>query len=179
MTDISIKDFSKKTKDYSGFKIGKLKIKKLIGRKKYKSSSSPNWLALCECGNEYEISSNKIRNAIYKKYSPSCKECDKYETRRHDFVGEKIGKIKILKLIGKKQYNVGTAPLWLGLCECGNKKIFSSTTLKGALKQNYNLSCGCVIEEKGTRFEGIEVGHLKVLKKEKYWSIQMLMCMWK
>ena len=61
-----------------------------------------------------------------------------------DLTGRKFGKLIVLKIAGKNEYN---NILWLCKCECGNTKIVRGN----ALKAGKTLSCGCYSREVHTK----------------------------
>jgi hypothetical protein len=59
----------------------------------------------------------------------------------NNFTNIKIGKLTPIKICGKNKYNTN---LWECKCECGNIVVKLSTDLSRALKENNNISCGCL-----------------------------------
>lgn len=65
--------------------------------------------------------------------------------RKLDRVGEKVGRLTVLKKDGTKTYKSGQVrSLWLCECECGNLLHVSAR----ALQEKCVLSCGCLQKER-------------------------------
>lgn len=59
------------------------------------------------------------------------------KTKQLELSGMRFGKLTAIEKVGKDKKN---AVLWNCLCDCGNKKIVSSTSLRGEITR----SCGCL-----------------------------------
>lgn len=57
-----------------------------------------------------------------------------------DLTGEKIGRLKVIKFVGKDKHN---HKLWECMCDCGNVVVATTSNLRGTTK-----SCGCYNKEK-------------------------------
>lgn len=158
---------SKKRKDWSETTIGRLTIKELIGVKTFPGGqTSPLWKGICECGGERELSSIDIRTAISQKTNLSCHGCPKSQSL--DLIGQTIGSLLVGKPVGKHKFPSGTTvPKFLCKCDCGNSREINSTTLRQAMRDKFNLSCGCKNEELRTQHLGKTIGRLTVLRREK------------
>lgn len=109
---------------------GKLKVIRLLESGTNKKTL---WECQCECGKTINLTSAGLRSGYYS--SCGCTPKNK------GLVGEKFGKLKVLRKVSPDEYNLPkrNAPYWECECECGNIKIFSGT----ALKHTKTLSCGC------------------------------------
>jgi len=136
--------FSKisRREDITGQKFGMLSVlKPKTGKGKTK------WLCLCECGKATEITSEKLKNG----HTKSC-GCLKIAT---DMTGQRFGKLIVLNRENDKNKN----PMWLCLCDCGNKKIAYGSSLR-----NFNTkSCGCL--NKKSDISGRKIDRLLVIKR--------------
>lgn len=60
-------------------------------------------------------------------------------TKMRDYTGERYGKLTVLEYVGTKRYRNGRATQWLCQCDCGNKTVVGSVSLK----TGSTVSCGC------------------------------------
>lgn len=60
-------------------------------------------------------------------------------TKMRDYTGERYGKLTVLEYVGTKRYRNGRATQWLCQCDCGNKTVVGSVSLK----TGNTVSCGC------------------------------------
>lgn len=60
-------------------------------------------------------------------------------TKMRDYTGERYGKLTVLEYVGTKRYRNGRATQWLCQCDCGNKTVVDSVSLK----TGNTVSCGC------------------------------------
>lgn len=92
------------------------------------------WICICECGNKKSINPTVLKNG--HSQSCGCLWKENVIKDRIDIVGERYGKLLVIKKIDNKGY-------WECLCDCGNKKIIYAPVLYcGAVK-----SCGCLKKE--------------------------------
>lgn len=82
-----------------------------------------------------------------------------------DLTGQKFGRWTVLERAPKPEGNTSTCAFWLCQCECGNKKVVSSNSLR----QGKSLSCGCYNHDshasKYQDLTGQIFGQLEVLQK--------------
>lgn len=80
-----------------------------------------------------------------------------------DLTGKKFGRLFVIKQAERRKYQ---KPRWLCMCDCGNKKVVESRSLrKGLIK-----SCGCLnsekrSERKSAKLDGKRFGRLVVIKR--------------
>lgn len=102
------------------------------------------WECQCQCGTIIKALGTNIRQGFTK----SC-GCLQKETISQlfskDFVGERFGKLLVLKYTG--QTNNHGEKLYLCQCDCGNQTIVAS----GKLSNGDTQSCGCLVS-KGEAF---------------------------
>lgn len=148
--------------DWCGVKVGRLTIKQRAGVHIFPSgASSPVWLAHCECGNSREVTSTTLRIATKNNTNIACTECP--DGSLLDFIGTKVGSLTVAKYVGVHAYpNGNTSSLFLCECDCGNSKEFSFNSLRGAIRNDLNYSCGCQSQNK---YEGTKIGWLTVISK--------------
>lgn len=66
------------------------------------------------------------------------------DNRVIDLTGQRLGRLTVVRLIGRKKKTKGSRLYWLCECECGNtKEIMSANLLNGS-----TTSCGCYGREK-------------------------------
>ena len=78
-----------------------------------------------------------------------------------DLSGEKFGRLTAVEAVGRNKKGM---VLWLCECECSNKVI----TISYSLKNLDCKSCGCIVDENCRRFDdltGRTFGRLKVIKR--------------
>lgn len=56
-----------------------------------------------------------------------------------DMVGQKYGRLTVVKLSGRKAHTI----LWFCRCDCGNEKVVAG----GSLRKGFTKSCGCLNSE--------------------------------
>lgn len=166
----------KRRTDWSNKKIGRLTFKRVVGNVSYPSGgSSPVWEAICECGGKREIAASEIRNAMVNGSNLSCENCPRAEAL--ELIGERIGSVIVGQPTGKHIWESGgAAPLFSCRCDCGNSKLITSSTLRQARSEGYNLSCGCVLKEKHEQFLGKQIGWLKVHSRNPNLSDYQCLC---
>lgn len=116
-----------------GFPNSRLKV---IQRDFSKNSKKVYWLCQCECGNIKSIQGTHLREGTL---SCGCLQKEIFSSiTKKDLVGQKFGKLTIVKDSGKrtKQGNI----IWICNCECGNKCEISSHELLN----DDTHSCGCL-----------------------------------
>jgi hypothetical protein len=164
----------KRRTDWSGKKVGRLTFIDVVGVKKYPSSQNyPLWRAQCDCGGQRYLSSLDIRTAVAQHINLSCNDCPKQQSL--NLIGQKIGLIQVGNPSGRHTFPGGTnVPLFECRCDCGKVTKLTSTTLRNAQKDRFNLSCGCVAEQKFQQYVGEKIGWLRVI--ERSCSSQLYRC---
>lgn len=115
-------------KDLTGMKFGKLLvIKQLEERSEH---GHVQWICKCDCGNYVTKLGVRLRSG--KAKSCGC-------IKRVDLVGQKFGRLTVIKSIGSKNQQ----HIWLCKCECGKETISNTNRLKSGWKR----SCGCIQKE--------------------------------
>lgn len=129
---------AEKSMDLTGCRFGKLKVIKRIGTDNSRHSI---YECICDCGKITTASTKSLKSGDKK----SC-GCIRGKNTYHDYTGEKIGNLTVIKRIG---VNKSGQPLYDCVCDCGNKVQVTSKRLKGSKK----LSCGCIPLVHGFRYE--------------------------
>ena len=76
-------------------------------------------------------------------------------TRRLNLVGQRFGKLVVVKLDHVRQRETGTCIYWFCSCDCGGTRIAST----GSLRHGSTKSCGCLIGEHSKKYkDAIEAG---------------------
>lgn len=113
-------------KDITGKKFGRLTAMKDSGERK---NGHVLWLCRCECGEYCKIRSATLING----HTKSC-GC----LKGRDIVGERFGKLLVIKELDKRAVNRNK--MWLCKCDCGQKQEVST----GRLRTGEVKSCGCL-----------------------------------
>lgn len=89
------------------------------------------WLCRCQCGTERAVSGGDLRNGGSK--SCGCRH-------RPNLIGQKYGRLTVLKEVEPDFYVSGNKRAFLCRCECGNEiRVAGDRLLSGNTK-----SCGCL-----------------------------------
>ena len=97
------------------------------------------WLCECDCGNKIIVNRNSLKSGVTK--SCGC-------IRKENLVGQKFGRLTVMKQVEKPVTRVNNSRYWLCKCECGsNKDVIVSTS---DLKSLHTTSCGCVQKEQAS-----------------------------
>lgn len=128
---------AKTSKSLVGEKFGKLTV--LEQADDYISPSGyhmSRWLCECECGNRVVV----LRNSLKSGSTQSC-GC----IRKENLIGQKFGRLTVIKQVEKPKTRSGALRYWLCKCECGSDKdVIVSTS---DLKEQHTMSCGCLQKE--------------------------------
>lgn len=127
-----------------------------------------HWTCLCKCGNNAIISTSQLKKGTTK--SCGCLKASKIEAAKLDFIGQKIGKLLILKeaepIIKNNQKRIA----YLCACDCGSEAVVAKEQL-----QNNTKSCGCLVIENGSKlgasrrvYQQPEEASAMILYKRKY-----------
>jgi hypothetical protein len=120
--------------DLTGKKFGRLTA---INRDMTVSYGPIHWIFRCECGTERRIRGSSVTSGN----TTSC-GCAKIESatavgaaKLVDITGRKFGRLSVIE----RTNDDGNTPMWLCLCDCGNKH----TVRGGSLTSGNTISCGC------------------------------------
>lgn len=89
------------------------------------------WLCECECGNKKLVTTNSLRTG--NSTSCGCNHCP-------DLIGEKFGKLTVIKLADEEINNIKGRRHWVCECEC-KRKVIASTY---QLRNGRIASCGTI-----------------------------------
>ena len=124
-------------KNITGKRFGRLLVLEEAGRDKF---NNVLWKCLCDCGTMKVINSNNLRRGDTK--SCGCLNREKTsEANKIDLKGQRFSRLVVLEESGKdKWYSL----LWKCKCDCGNKIIVNSSSLKSGNTK----SCGCLQKDR-------------------------------
>lgn len=123
--------------DLIGKKFGRLLILELDSMDKVHGA---RWKCICDCGKEIIVRADSLKNGHTN--SCGCYNKEKlHDSNFADISGERFGKLLVLGLdhMDKKR-----GAYWKCVCDCGNFKIFSSSSMQ----RGHTKSCGCYHKEK-------------------------------
>ena len=95
------------------------------------------WKCHCDCGNDTEVSQNRLRKG--KVRSCGCLSNPPLK----DYIGKRFGRLTVIGYAGKLNPN-STEHYWACRCDCGNEKNVGQTELQ----RGDTASCGCYQKEK-------------------------------
>ena len=121
--------------DLTGQVFNRLTVLKLDTERK---SKNKYWICQCSCGNIKSIQHSNLISGL----TQSC-GCLHKEKISHTLIGQKFGKLTVIKDTGKRTNNRGI--IWECQCDCG--KITEVST--NNLKQNNTMSCCCMKQSHG------------------------------
>lgn len=104
-------------------------------------SKGAYWICKCECGNIRSVKSYSLKSGATQSCGCLNKEINSKEKEIHGMIGNKFGKLTVIKRYGTHIAKNGQKkPTWLCKCDCGNEKVATGQDLKtGHVK-----SCGCM-----------------------------------
>jgi len=115
-------------------------------KEKEKKQKSSFWKVRCDCGNDYETSSN----VLLSKPDITCRECPMTNAglaKRgipspliEDLTNQRFGRLTVIKRIGTAY----TKPLWECVCDCTPPE---PVIISQALTSGNTISCGCYRSE--------------------------------
>ena len=114
-------------KNLTGKKFGMLTAVEYIGTN---DKGRAKWLCACECGNETEALSSKLRGAT--ALHCGCKP----NGHTKDLTGQRFGKIVVLEYVGTSTWRHAR---WRCKCDCGTVMVLQSSTLISGGQ----TACGC------------------------------------
>jgi hypothetical protein len=139
---------------FIGKRIGRVVVLKQIGVKKKRKA----YECLCSCGKKDILSSDQLS----RNKNPGCKKCSR-RIKFTDLKGQRFNKLVVIK---EDVSYKGNGVKWHCLCDCGNKTV----VLSGSLKNGHTKSCSCLQKEKVSKIKvnltGQKFGKLTVIKKE-------------
>ena len=101
-------------------------------------TKNKKWICQCQCGAIKSIQGSNLTSGLTQ--SCGCLHKEKIST---NLIGQKFGKLKVLKDSGERSNNRGI--IWECQCDCG--KITKVTT--NNLQQKITMSCGCLKQSHG------------------------------
>jgi len=128
----------------TGLKFGRLTVVEEAGRS---NGGFVLWKCVCDCGNEKVINGASLRQGISRSCGCLKKDTDKNKML-HDYTGERIGRLKVLKQTepistnGNKKHR-----RWHVKCDCGVEKTLQTQTLRKQKETGFG-SCGCWSKER-------------------------------
>jgi len=139
-----------KSNDITGKKFGRLTVIEKIGNVvSPNGNSTPILECICDCGNKVVIRRTSLVSGNTK--SCGCLRVDNLRDNKiinkralsltDDLVGQKFGKLIVIKQTEMKRKKSGktVGACWLCQCDCGNTRIVIANNLRaGRVK-----SCGC------------------------------------
>ncbi len=143
--------------DLTGQKFGRLTVIEKTDKRK---CGFVVWLCRCDCGNEYEVRSNCLRNGVTR--SCGCLYKEVKQQLALDLTGQRFGRLTAIERTANKYKHAVT---WRCKCDCGNiTDVTVSSLTSGCTK-----SCGCLLAERLTNqyidLHGQRFGRLTVLRK--------------
>ena len=121
--------------DLTGQKFGRLTVLHLDIET---TSKQKRWICQCDCGNIKSIQGSNLKSGL----TQSC-GCLHKEKATNSFIGQRFGKLTVLKDSGKRTNKRGI--IWQCQCDCGNICEIAGTNLQ----QKYTFSCGCLKQSHG------------------------------
>lgn len=109
------------------------------------------WMCECVCGNKVAVRATSLRSGNTRSCGCLHKE-HVYDTFLIDEIGNKYGKLTVVKQVESKVYNDGHSySQWLCKCDCGREIIAKGSELRcGKVK-----SCGCMVSKGETKIKEI------------------------
>lgn len=117
------------SRDLTGQRFGNLLVEEFAGRD---MNGNAMWLVKCDCGKEKYVQHFSLLN--HRSKSCGCR----YSHHNPKLVGQRFGKLKVIKEIGKERNKIK----YLCKCDCGKEIELTDFSLKAGTK-----SCGCLIGE--------------------------------
>lgn len=117
--------------DLTGKRFGRLIV---IGKGETKRNAT-HWKCLCDCGNVVNVVNSHLLGGISK--SCGCIRADNGRKKAKNLLGQRFGRLTVVEKVESKNGR----SRWKCLCDCGNYKIASSSTLHNGT----TTSCGCAL----------------------------------
>lgn len=142
--------------NWTGRRVGALTV---IDRGPNDASGKPRWNCRCDCGNLAIVRSH----FLYSAQATSC-GCGVHRSakRANDLTGQRFG--SLIALHRGLAPKPGKPVPWHCICDCGNKTVVASTTLRNG----HTRSCGCAKKQHG---------HSGGIKKHKTGTYSSWKCM--
>jgi len=152
-----------------GQKFGKLTVIEFVRTEK---GVGAWWRCLCDCGNEKIVRAGSLKSEATK--SCGCLTKERQHAKVIDISGRKYGKLYVVDMVLPSRD--GHHAYWNCICDCGNKTIVSSYSLRTA----HIKSCGCSKKDAGfvrrldligqTFSELTVVDFVEMRKEKSYWN---------
>jgi len=127
--------------DLSGQRFGRWTV---VGLSKDYSPKRPLWLCRCDCGEVRNVLRNHLRSG--RSTSCGCLKSERSsESNSAQLVGQRFGRLQVIKRAGSKKTHDkrASSALWECKCECGT----TTTATSWKLTSGYKRSCGCLFAE--------------------------------
>ena len=132
MTKDMVINLSKRCKDLTGQRFGRLVALEPVGRNK---GHKILWKCQCDCGKEIVVSSDHLLRGCTK--SCGC-------LKPLHLAGQRFGRLVAIKKVGQKR---NKRFVWLCKCDCGNyTEVVGSDLIRGQTQ-----SCGCLAHDAVTK----------------------------
>lgn len=128
-----------KGNDLTGLTFDRLTVIKQVERPPHLKTRGKYYLCKCVCGNELIVYGRSLKSGNTR----SCGCLFKDAHTGKSLVGEKFGRLVVIKEVSKPDNKKKNETYWLCKCDCGNEKICGRSEL---ISDNVN-SCGCLREE--------------------------------
>lgn len=114
------------------------KFNNFIVMKQIKSKNNRKmWLCKCACGNEHPVSGTYLINGQTK--SCGCVNKNIGSNKSKNILGERFGKLVVIKQMESKMMGNGKQRMWLCKCDCGGEKVCPTAKLVNGTYKD----CGC------------------------------------
>lgn len=133
-------------RELTGKRYGKLTVLNKTDKRK---NGCIIWHCRCDCGNEIELSSRKLKNGV----TNSC-GC---EARPSDLTGQRFGSLTVLEQTDQRTAN--RSVLWRCRCDCGKEVLLA----RNVLTSGNTTSCGCGVHKEPENLTGKRFGKLTVI----------------
>lgn len=98
------------------------------------------WICDCDCGNKGVVKKGSyLTNGRVKSCGCYNKEMS-FEKNHIDLTGQKFGKLTVLHIAERPEFNHRRGVFWKCLCDCGNTSVVASNSLR----TGGTVSCGCM-----------------------------------
>lgn len=140
---------SKKIKNLTGIRFTKLIVLFPV-YVKGRSSKRIYWLCRCDCGNYIVCRADCLQNQHIQ--SCGCMIVEGVYKKSQDIIdemiGERFGKLRVVKFVGYKKVGVNSVgrAMFMCECDCGNNNFVVSGF---SLRTGKTLSCGCLTRSIG------------------------------
>lgn len=143
-------------KNLSGLLFGRLQVTMRDGSK----DGHAMWLCLCSCGCTTRVSSYYLTTGQVS--SCGCLKRDNHIKARKNIKGKRFG--RLIAIRDTQTTDSARHVLWECLCDCGNIKIISQSSLT----KNMSFSCGCLLKEKSAERMRANKGKIKQINGRRF-----------